>query len=111
MIGMRARGRPVGAGVGLDRDQGLEAGGGGQDQGASLGQREDLGPRKGQDLTPGILMKSQKVAQGADRSPEVVQRAETRRKAAQSRVQDPGPDHAIKRLFGNVGKHLLEFSL
>jgi len=105
MTGMKARERQEGAGAGqdLDQDQGLEAAGGGPDLGVSPGHEEDLDPRRGLDPTPGILMKSQKVAQGAGRDLEVDPRAETRKEVAQSQVQDPGLGPVIKRLFGYIG--------
>lgn len=98
MTGMKARERQEGAGAGqdLDQDQGLEAAGGGPDLGVSPGHEEDLDPRRGLDPTPGILMKSQKVAQGAGRDLEVDPRAETRKEVAQSQVQDPGLGPVIK---------------
>jgi len=99
MTEMRARGKPGGAEVDLDRGPGPEAGGGGQDLGVGLGPREDLDP------TPGILTKSQKVDQRAGRGPRVALRAETRGEAGPSPVLDQGPDpeNEIERLFGKMG--------
>lgn len=103
MTGMRARERQEGAGAG--QGQGQEAEGEGPDLGVSPGQEGDLdlNLRRGLGQTPGILMKSQKAVQGAGRDLEVDPRAETRKEAAQSRVQDPGLGPVIKRLFGYIG--------
>lgn len=106
---MRARERQEGAGAG--QGQGQEAEGEGPDLGVSPGQEGDLdlNLRRGLGQTPGILTKSQKAVQGAGRDLEVDPRAETRKEAAQSRVQDPGPGPVIKRLFGYIGILSKEF--